>query len=1157
MTSGLIFIVAIVYLLILFAVAYWGDLRAQIVGQVRSRPVIYSLSLAVYCTSWTFYGAVGTAARDGISFLAIYIGPMLVFLFAPAFIEKLVQLSKTERITTIADFIASRYGKDQRVAALATLIAVIGTVPYISLQLKAIATSVTALVSYFGPAFTLPPLFGDLALVVAVVLGLFTILFGTRHADATEHQSGLVLAVAMESIVKLVALLAIGIWVTFFLFEPGDLLAKALDNPHVMAAFTRPPDGQFFAALGLSALAIVLLPRQFHMTVVENRDPIEVRRARWIFPLYLLAINLFVIPIAAAGIILLGSAVDADFYVLTLPLSAGSDVLAIVAFIGGLSAATAMVIVASVALSIMVSNDLVLPTLFQRKIGDPGRSDATRLILNVRRSSILAIVFLAYVFYRLAGAGSGLSSIGLLSFSAIAQLAPPLLLGLFWRRAHARGAIVGLVTGILAWSYTLLLPTIIGAPTITDDVPGATSLVSLFPVFDPLLFGSVFSLTLNTIGVVVGSLTRRATPLERIQASVFTTPNSQGRIGPGRMRAGVTIAELKAAIARYLGADRTERSFETFGRQEQRQLRDEAVADTAIIRFSEQLLASAIGSASSRLVLSLLFQRHADSSRSALRLLDDASEALQYNRDLLRIALDQVDQGLAVLDADFRLTFWNRQFRDLLSLPPEFGQVGTPITAILDRLQAAGEIDQRLYEKTFNALTEPPVSRLLTLAHSDRVIEIRANPMPQGGIVATVSDITERVRQAAALREMNETLEERVRNRTAALTAANDALGRARRDAEAANLGKTRFLAAAGHDILQPLNAARLYTSALQERFADLPGAEMAGRISSSLEAVETIIEAVLDISRLEAGGLQPRMEDFELEPLLRQVESDMRPLAAERGLSLKFVPTSLSVHSDRALLRRLIQNLVSNAVKYTRTGKVVVGVRHRNKTDFELEVVDSGIGIPADKLDSIYTEFVRLDEGSRTASGLGLGLSIVDRIARTLDLPISVRSIHGRGTRFRVALRPAKTKPRPAPLPAHEATKTGPGAMTGTVVVSIDNEAAIREGMRVLLSGWGCTVLAYGSAAEAVTSVQQLQAKPDVALIDYHLDNGTGLQAADMLRSAIRADLPIVLVTADRSPELREAARAVSIEVLSKPLKPAALRAVLRRLALQPIAAE
>ncbi|KQT54498.1 histidine kinase [Aureimonas sp. Leaf454] len=1147
MQSWIIGAAAVAYLLILFAVAHLGDRRTGARSSSAGRPGVYALSLAVYCTSWTFFGSVGVAARDGFAFLAIYCGPIVVFVVATPLLERIIALAKAEKITTIADFIGSRYGKSTSVAAIAAVIALIGAVPYIALQLKAVSSSVATIAHYRPGTIGTPPFFGDIALYVALALGAFAILFGTRHADATEHQNGLVLAIALESIVKLAAFLAVGLWVTFSLFGPAELWRQAFDSPEIAAAFSGGLDGRFVASAILSAFAIVLLPRQFHVTVVENRTRAEIRRARWLFPLYLVAINLFVLPVAAAGLIRLGPGAEADFFVLALPLSAGHDILSLVAFIGGLSAATAMVIVACVALSIMISNDLVLPLLLQQS-QPASEADATRLILKIRRSAILSIVLLGYLYHRLTGGGSALASIGLLSFAAIAQFAPSVFLGLLWKGANARGAKAGLLSGIGAWAYTLLLPAILPGSAFVESGPlgwNALRPEALLGLdLDPLMHGVFVSLALNAAALVVGSLTRASSPRERIQASIFVRPDGAGPTAFRRSRADVTVGELKATIARYLGQERTERSFQTLEADERRTFDDATEADARVIGFSEQLLGSAIGSASSRLVLSLLLQRHKGSSRSAIRLLDDASEALQYNRDILRIALDQVDQGLAVFDVDLRLTVWNRQLRDLLDLAPQFGQVGTPLTAILGQLRAHGEIDEAELHRSFEVLTQAPALRQISLMTSERVIEIRTNAMPGGGLVLTVSDMTERVRRAAALRDVNETLEERVRQRTAELVRANDALGEARRIAEAANLGKTRFLAAAGHDILQPLNAARLYAAALQERHATLPGAGLAANINSSIESVEAILGAVLDISRLDAGGMTSRPEDVPLQPLLSMIETDLAPLALAKGVRLRFVPTTATVRSDRNLLRRLLQNLVSNAVKYTKEGKVVVGVRRdRDNGTVDISVVDSGIGIPGDQLETIFQEFIRLDEGTRTADGLGLGLSIVDRIARVLDHPVSVTSEHGRGTRFRVTLPKVSSRPAsPARAPTthvHRALR-----LDGMRVLVVDNEAAIRSGMQVLLTGWNCRVDLAASPAEAME--RACAASLDIVLVDYHLGEANGVDVVAELRRRIDPGLPAILITADRSAALRETAAAAGIDLLTKPVKPASLRAAM-----------
>src|SRR5579863_7124919 len=457
-----VIVIALAYIGFLFLVASYGDRRHELFRGSRAQLLIYPLSLAIYCTSWTFFGSVGVAARTGFDFLAIYIGPVMMVGLAYPLIIRIVRLAKAQNITSIADFIAARYGKSQAVAATVALIAIVGMIPYIALQLKAVSASVgTILAAVSAGSGAAKPLLGDIALFVALLMAAFAVLFGTRHIDATEHQDGLMLAVATESVIKLVAFLAVGIFVTFVMYPgPLALFADALQRPETAAVLTRvPPATTFLASTVLSLFAIVLLPRQFHVGVVENHSEAEVRRAAWLFPLYLVLINLFVVPIATAGLLSFPADADGDMFVLALPLKAHSEIFALIAFVGGLSAATAMVIVESVALAIMVSNDIVIPLVLKRRAAGTGPSDAGAQLLMIRRVAIFVILCLAYIYYRSAGPAQ-LASIGLLSFAAIAQFAPAFLGGLIWRRGNARGAIAGMSAGILVWGYTLLLPSI-------------------------------------------------------------------------------------------------------------------------------------------------------------------------------------------------------------------------------------------------------------------------------------------------------------------------------------------------------------------------------------------------------------------------------------------------------------------------------------------------------------------------------------------------------------------------------------------------------------------------------------------------------------------------------------------------------------------------
>ena len=1161
---------ALGYIGLLFVIASYGDRTRRFGREGRARLFIYPLSLAIYCTSWTFFGSVGLASRTGYDFLTIYVGPILVIGLCSPLIMRIVRLAKAQNITSIADFIAARYGKAQTVAGTVALIAIVGTIPYIALQLKAVSSSLTTILVHIGPASgAMQPVLGDIALYVAMAMAIFAVLFGTRHIDATEHQDGLMLAIATESIVKLVAFVGVGIFVTFWMFDgPLALFAQALERPDTAAVLTREPVvGTLVAMTLLSLFAIVLLPRQFHVTVVENNSEDEIRRAAWLFPLYLVLINLFVVPIALAGLLTFSPGqVDSDMFVLALPLAAHSDLFTVAAFIGGLSAATAMVIVESVALAIMISNDILMPLVLQRRETlITGRDNVGRLLLIVRRAAIFVILLLAYVYYRLAG-DAQLASIGLLSFAAVAQLAPAFFGGLIWRRATARGALAGMTVGILAWAYTLLLPSLADAgivgPTLLSEGPWGNALLRPQALFGldlpPLAHGVIWSLSLNVLAYVAFSFGRAPAAIERLQADLFV-PSHLTPIPPSfrLWRSSVTVEELTTTVARYLGEERTRSSFDSYGLTRGINVDPKAEADFELLRYAEHLLASAIGAASSRLVLSLLLRKRTVSTKAALKLLDDANAAIHYNREILQTALDHVRQGIAVFDKNLSLVCWNRQFGEILALPPQLTRVGTGLDHILrfhaersttNRDEADALVRERLAR--YVASSERFLQRF---AERDLIMEVRANPMPDGGIVTTFTDITPSVKAAEELERANESLERRVRERTEELTRLNTELGRAKAEAEQANISKTRFLAAASHDILQPLNAARLYVTSLVERQGSGEDAQLVGNIDASLDAVEEIFGALLDISRLDTGAMKPEIVGFRIDELLRQLEVEFTPLAQEKGLTLEFVPCSLAVQSDRRLLRRLLQNLVSNAIKYTPKGRVLVGCRRR-RGRLRIEVHDTGLGIPISKKRTIFQEFRRLDQGARVARGLGLGLSIVERIARVLNHKITVNSALGRGSQFSVEV------PLAAAIPASPHQRlprdVDRAQLAGITVLCIDNDLAILDGMETLLGGWGCRVFKAPDLEDATRVIAQAKASPDGLLVDYHLDEGNGIAAITELRRRFGADLTAILITADRSPHVREEARRNNIQLLNKPVRPAALRALLTQCRMQRVAA-
>lgn len=1168
--EGTLLITAVLYLCFLFVVANIGHRFGPQLLKGRLRSSIYALALAVYCTSWTFFGSVGLASRSGLDFMAIYVGPALVIGLGYLFISRVIRVAHAQNSTSIADFVGARYGKSEGVAAFVALIAVIGIIPYIALQLKAVSASLEVFIqSAHVNQGQLNLFMPDLAFVVAFGLAIFSIAFGTRNTDATRHQDGLILTIGIESFIKLAAFWVIGIYTVFALhpnisienvFSNASSLLSSFQIPSEFLKLTSSP-ASFLTLTLLSGLAILLLPRQFHMMVIENRSLQDVKQAAWLFPLYLLLINLFVIPITLAGLQFFpAGSIDRDMTVLALPLSQGAPAIALVAFIGGLSAATAMVIVESVALAIMVSNHLIMPIVLRRKDKKDvsvakANLETGRFVLVTRHVTIFAIIMLAYLYYKTAGQAN-LASIGLLSFAAIAQIAPSFLGGLFWKRGTALGAIAGMGIGFAFWTYTLLLPNLLTGTqwaTLISEGPWGIRLLKPQNLFGlhlpPLMHGVFWSLGLNLLFYYGFSRVRRADAMERLQARAFTGFGEAPIAQSFRLwRANVRVGELKSTLSRYLGEERTQASFDNFFNSREMPLPDDKTeADVHLLRYGEHLLASAIGGSSARLAMSLLLKRRDVSTRDALRLLDDASAAFQYNRDLLQHALDHAKQGITVLDKDLRLLCWNRAFVDLYGFPPDLVRIGVGLDEIV-RFNAErgfygpGLLDELVAGRLHSFIhdTEPVRLRLYP---TNKVIEVRSNPLPDGGIVTTYGDITEAVAQEQARIQANETLDRRVKARTEELMQLNEELAKAKADADKANASKTRFLAAASHDLLQPLNAARLYATAIVERDREAGSPGMAENIDASLDAVEEVLGALLDISRLDAGASKPEWSLFRINDIFQQLEREFTPMAEEKGLNLLFMPCSLTIRSDRRMLRRLLQNLVANAVKYTPIGRVLVGVR-RQKNKIVIQVIDTGVGIPASKQKLVFREFHRLDQGARIARGLGLGLSIVERISNVLDCNLILKSQPGQGSVFSIEVPVVAALPQA--IEKIEMSRAPTTPLVGLSVLAIDNEPSITEGMELLLSRWGCEVLGSHSLKDALASMKASKFVPDVVIADYHLDESDGLEAIAALRWKLGDGLPAILLTADRSEGMREKAALHNIHVMNKPIKPAALRALL-----------
>ena len=1148
-------LVSLVYVAILFAVAYYGDRRPLYPDRTWLRPIVYSLALAVYCSSWTFYGAVGSAVSGGWSFLPIYLGPILLFLFFLGIMRRLIHIAREQSITTIADFIGSRFGKSQGLAALVTLIAIIAAVPYIALQFKAGAMSIEVLSGVGGGAQA--PVLADSAFYLALMLAVFAILFGTRQVDATEHHHGLMLAVALESVVKLLAFIAVGLFALAIVPAgvTGEFVQRMGEQPNA-------GDG-FLAKTLLAFLAMFCLPRQFQVGVVECENPGDLRYARWLFPVYLLIISVLVLPIAAAGTHLFaGSGVHPDTYVLRLPLAEGHNTLALLAYLGGFSAATGMVIVATVALATMVSNDLVVPALLRSARYSKGAPpDLSVLVLRVRRFTIVALALLAYAYYRATESHQNLADIGLLSFVAVAQFAPAMIAGLYWRGASRIGAISGLVTGFAVWSYTLLLPTVARAGWIEADwlATGPLHLDWLKPQalfglsgWNPITHGTFWSLLLNASVMVLFSLRFRPSIDERLRALPFLDPWFRRPMGAvTEWRGRLPVSDLRVIAERILGSRAAARAFEDYARETGRALHEHEPAERGLLQYCERLFAGAIGSASARRVLTTALRGTGLDLGEVVSLLDEASQELRFNRELLSATLENIAQGISVVDSQMRLVAWNRRYLEMFDYPEGMVYVGRPVADLIrynaERGECGpGDVEQHV-GKRIRYMRQGSPHVFERVRPDGSVIEMRGRPMPGGGFVTTFADVTAYKRVEHALIDANETLEQRVAQRTAELSQALEAQRLAKQEAESANQSKTRFLAAASHDLLQPLNAARLFTGALAVKpQSDAESRLLSSRIDSALRAAEDLLDGLLDISRLDSGALKPEPAPFLADQLCIALQEQFLPMAEQRGLELRVHAGALPVHSDRGLLRRILQNFVANALRYTQHGGVLIAARPRGD-HIEFQVWDTGPGISPEHSAAIFQEFHRLEQPSPWGEkGLGLGLSICERIARMLGHPIALRSLPGRGSVFSVCVPRAASAPQePARAPV-----VAPSGVAGLRALCVDNDPTILEGMRALLGRWGLAV-DTATGLEPALLVAREQA-PDILLVDLHLgETLDGLAVLDILRRELGPKPPPgALVTAESSDELQRRCREAGYPLLNKPVRPAALRALIAALA-------
>ncbi|AGP77611.1 Na+/proline symporter PutP-like domain/sensory histidine kinase and receiver domain-containing protein [Alteromonas mediterranea 615] len=1102
------------YLLALFALAFWGD---RYLRDNRQHPVLYSLGLGVHCTSWAFFGTTSQAAQYGWAVIPTYLGITLTMAFAFPVILHISRLCQQHNISSLADLISLKYQHSHLIAAFITLLCFFGVVPYIALQLDAITKSINLLTG--EPQTTTP----WLSIYVAGLLAIFAITFGTRTLNLTDKHPGLLLTIAFESIIKLVALWAVGIFVCFFLFDGAlDLISNAASNDSardVIYADSAP--WVYLSHVALGVCSMFVLPRQFHMNFVEQNGEGELRTARWLFPLYLFGMTLFIIPIALAGKMLLPVDTSSDAYVLALPLYAENIALSSFAFIGGLSATTSMVIVATLAMGIMISNNVVTPLWLKARLKtSPNQSMQPSKILSIRRITVVVVLSIALWYHLNISQAAPLVKSGVIAIALLAQCMPVLMFGIYWRRSSKAAAVSALLVGSTCWAIFLLYPSLLSSyyfnPAPTDQALG---------------LGFAFSLLANCITfVVVAFISSRHGTNE-------TDTTLQSNSPPNLL---VKVRDLMALTERVLESATHSQLVKQLTIDVER-ASSSGYASQALIDRVNKLLAAQVGAPSARILLGAI----ADTGRAALPELvdwvEEATQSFQFNHEVLQSSVQNIEQGISVVDDKLQLLAWNDRYVELFAYPKGFLKAGMPITDILSYNAKRGLFNPSSIDKRVSYMREGTRHKHIRKQPDGKVIELNGAPLPGGGYVTTYSDITEYMAIQKELESAKEDLEERVAQRTAELE-------EAKLQADKANQSKTKFLAAAGHDLMQPFNAATLFASMLSKKTQGSELATLSEGVVNSLDNAQSLLSMLLDMTKLDAGVLIPQKTEFAIDEMLSSLVQEFSVIAKQKGVTLRYVQTNVMVYSDKNLLRRVLQNLLSNAVRYTPKGSILVGVRRIQTANTEkkikLCVYDTGLGIAAHQQHEIFSEFHQLDNNK--GEGIGLGLTIVEKICRLLGHQVGLTSLPGKGSCFSVtATRIMHTSGNSKQVLKTESYNKEL-FLENKRFLLVENDEQVANAMCALLADWGANTTLITSGTEAHNVSHQ---HFDVLIADYHLNYGeNGFDVAAILSEENVSFALKILVTANRSNEIREKAAASQFSYLPKPLKPAALKRLLKQ---------
>jgi Na+/proline symporter/signal transduction histidine kinase len=1160
---GTIAVLSLLYLLVLYSV---GRLGRRITGHHPLAPWVFSFALAIYCTSWAFYGVTAQAAVNGWWIPPTYIGSLLLFWFGFGLIARIAIACRRYRITSVADFIATRFGHSRLLAVLTTLIVLTAVIPYIALQLQAVSTSIDALVVRDSELHW----YQDTGLYVSLWLAVFAMLFVGHSAKAHQPNPGLMTAIAFESLVKLLALLSVGIFVCWGLFDGiGSIFSQAATHPAISQLQQKAlPTSVYWIHVLLGFVATLCLPRQFHVNFVEIQHLRHLHLSRLVFPIYLLLMSVFTLPIALAGVMLLGPDANIDLVVLQLPLSANRTDMALLAYLGGFSAATSMVIVATVVLGIMITNDLLTPLIYRQQ-QQPVDGSPWIKIATLRRMSMLTVLALGYLYYRWIGTETGLAQLGLMAFALIAQLSPALILGLTSRKVNRQGALAGLSSGAVLWAYILLLPELSRAGLLNWDwlTLGPFQISWLAPTalfggqFDSVSLGVLLSLSVNVAMLLLVSQLSNTRVGEWLESGRFLRRVVKTEPVPVPQ---LTVQDCYLLVRRFAGEREARQLLQRYLKTSDPAL--DKLAAPNLLQGVERSLAAVVGGASMRLLLNAASKNSQLPLESVARFVDEASQVFLFNQALLRATIDNISMGISVVDADLRILAWNQRYLEMFAYPPGLVEVGKTVAELirynaergwfaqasvpgavaepaLDPQVISQEINKRL-----NFLRQGSSYKFQRRQPDGRVFEMQGNPLPGGGFVTTYSDVSSFIEVQQELEQSNNTLELRVLSRTSELELLNQQLAKAKQQLEEQTTSKNRFFAAASHDLLQPFNAAALFCGLIREQATDDNVRALSKNLAASLNSAEELLASILELTKLDSGVVRAQPGPVALRQILDQIAREAALLAGEKGLQFHYRPSQLNVFTDERLLKRVVQNLVSNAIRYTKTGKILLGVRRcrdtAGKPALRIEIHDTGVGIDEAVQGQIFQEFQQGPQADH--KGLGIGLAISQRISLLLQHPLTLQSTLGSGSCFAVQL-PITTEQTTTP---QSARLTDPGAnFAGKRILLLDNEPQLLNAVAELLRSWQCEVLAISLPSEAIALLQQGPA-PDLLLFDYHLDQGaTGVDVATQLQQHFGVQCPVVIHSADQQQQTRDHALNAGFHFMLKPLKAANLKRLLQRL--------